>query len=70
MERLFEEWFVTLDELKGACDAVEVRRIRALTDRSDYLLDAIGGLQPPLPELCQRRTQSPVAPRFRSATRG
>jgi len=21
---MFEEWFVTLDELKGACEAVEV----------------------------------------------
>jgi hypothetical protein len=55
MERLFEEWFVTLDELKGVCDVVKVRQIRALTDRSDYLLDAIGGLQPPRPKLCEQR---------------
>jgi hypothetical protein len=51
MERLFEEWFVTLDELKGVCDALEARRIRAPADRSDYLLDATGGLQPPRPTL-------------------
>ena len=46
MERLFEEWFMTLDELKIACAAAEVRRIRKLTDRSDYLASEIGGFQP------------------------
>jgi hypothetical protein len=70
MERPFEEWFVALDELKGVCDAVEVGRIRALTDRSDYLLDAIGGLEPPRPKLCEQRADSHVAPNIRRATRG
>jgi hypothetical protein len=65
MERLFEEWFVTLDELKGACDAGEVRRIRTLTDRSDYLVNAIGDLQPPRLRLCGQRTGSLAAPAFR-----
>jgi hypothetical protein len=46
MERLFEEWFVTLDELKTAYDAAERRRVRKLTARSDYLLSAIGEFVP------------------------
>ena len=62
MARLFEEWFATLDELKGACDAVDVRRIRALSDRSDSLLNAIGRLQPPRRELREQRAESPAAP--------
>jgi hypothetical protein len=47
MERLFEEWFTTLDELKIACAAAEQRRIRKLSVRSDYLASAIGEFQPP-----------------------
>jgi hypothetical protein len=46
MERLFEEWFITLDELKIAYDGTERRRIRELTARSDYLLSAIGEFVP------------------------
>jgi hypothetical protein len=46
MERLFEEWFMTLDELKIAYDAAERRRIRKLIARSDYLLSAIGEFAP------------------------
>jgi hypothetical protein len=61
MERLFEEWFITLDELKGACEAGDVRRIRTLTDRSDHLVNAIGELQPPRLGLCEERTDGPVA---------
>jgi hypothetical protein len=70
MERLFEEWFVTLDELKGACDAVEVRRIRTLTDRSDHLVNAIGDLQPPRLGLCEQRTDPPTTPGLRLAAQG
>ena len=47
MDRLFEEWFNTLDELRVACDGAEVRRIRTLSDRSDHLVNAIGELRPP-----------------------
>jgi hypothetical protein len=47
MERLFEEWFMTLDELKIACAAAEGKRIRKLVARSDYLVSAIGEFQPP-----------------------
>jgi hypothetical protein len=47
MERLFEEWFITLDELKVACDDVEIQRIHMLSDRSDHLVNAIGELHPP-----------------------
>jgi hypothetical protein len=57
MERLFEEWFVTLDELKGACEAVEVGRIRTLTDRSEDLVNAIGDLRPPRLWLCEQPTE-------------
>lgn len=46
MEMLFEEWFITLDELKVAYDAAEAGRIRKLTARSDYLVSAIGEFQP------------------------
>jgi hypothetical protein len=46
MERLFEEWFLTLDELKIAYEAAEGKRIRKLVARSDYLLSAIGEVQP------------------------
>jgi hypothetical protein len=70
MERLFEEWFVTLDELKGACDAVEVRRIRTLTDRSEDLVNAIGDLQPPRPSLYQQPTESPSPAIFRPGACG
>lgn len=47
MERLFEEWFMTLDELKIAYEGAEAQRIRKLTARSDSLVSAIGELQPP-----------------------
>jgi hypothetical protein len=70
MERLFEEWFVTLDELKGACDAVEVGRIRTLTDRSEDLVNAIGDLQPARLRLCEQPSESSVAPVFRPGIRG
>jgi hypothetical protein len=46
MEMLFEEWFMTLDELKVAYDAAEGGRIRKLTARSDDLVSAIGELHP------------------------
>jgi hypothetical protein len=47
MERLFEEWFTTLDELKIAYEAEEGKRIRRLVARSDHLVCAIGEFQPP-----------------------
>jgi hypothetical protein len=68
MERLFEEWFVTLDELKRACEAKDIRRIRALADRSDCLVNAIGNLQPPPPRLREQQRESSPAPVFRFAT--
>jgi hypothetical protein len=67
---VFQEWFVTLGEVKGACDAVEAARICGLTDRSGHLLDAIGGLQTPHAKLCEPRAESRLAPSLRSATRG
>src|SRR5262249_25628412 len=70
MERLFEEWFVTLDELKGACDAGEVRRIRTLSDRSEDLVNAIGDLQSARLRLCEQATESSAAPIFRHGARG
>jgi hypothetical protein len=70
MERLFEEWFMTLDELKAACGAGEVRRIRTLTDRSDYLVNAISELQPPRLGLREQRTDPPAAPSVHPAAPG
>jgi hypothetical protein len=70
MERLFEEWFVTLDELKGACDAVEVGRIRTLTDRSEHLVNAIGDFRPARLRLCEPPSESPGGPVFPPGIRG
>jgi hypothetical protein len=69
MERLFEEWFLTLDELKGACDAVEVGRIRTLTNRSEDLVNAIGALQPTRLRLCEQPSEFPTAPVLRPGRR-
>jgi hypothetical protein len=70
MERLFEEWFMTLDELKCACDAVEVGRIRTLTHRSEDLVNAISDLRPARLRVCEQPTESHPAPGSPPGIRG